>query len=542
MQSAQRRLDRWLEQAGQLGAKSASLAEPIEEISVSLEELNVALEELHQKQAELQAANLAIAKEKQRYQELFEFAPDGYLVTNATGIIQEANFPAAKLLDRHQARLVGKPLLLFISQAERPAFSTLLKRLEQEECIRGLELCLQPHNQSSFPVDISVAAVRDEQNRVTGLRWLLRDITQLKAAQAQSQQTQAALKSSEEQLRLITDNLPVLIAYVDSQQHFRFNNRAYEDWFEQPLTAITGKHIQEVLGEAVYQQIKPYVETVLSGQNVSFEMEIPYREVSSRWVKAIYIAHLDEGGAVRGFFALIDDISERKAIEKMKQDFISIVSHELRTPLTLIHGPLKLLAEGQLGSLPAEAQKMLDIANQSTERLVSLVNDILDIQRMESGNWNLKQQRCDAGKLMGQVIEIMQGMAQQQQLVLSINPISVPLWVDPDKFIQIGLNLLSNAMKFAFPGSTIWFTAKEEDNQVLFQLKDRGKGIPTDRLESIFGFFQQVDCSDSREKGGTGLGLAICRKIVVAHGGKIWAESTLGEGSSFYFTLPKFSD
>jgi PAS domain S-box-containing protein len=356
-------------------------------------------------------------------------------------------------------------------------------------------------------------------------------------------QAEQALRHSEEQLRLITDALPVLISYVDAQQHYRFNNRAYEDWLGQSRTEISGRHIQEVLGEAAYQQIRGHVGAALSGQQVTFEQEIPYKGGSPRWVSATYIPHVGKRGEVKGFFASIADISERKAMERMKDELISVVSHELRTPLTSIHGSLKLLATGRLGHLSAEGQQMLQIADENTDRLVRLVNDVLDLQRMESGLVNLDQQACDAAGLIRRAAGAMQGLAQQNGITLAINPDSIAVWADPDYIIQTLTNLIGNAIKFSPPGSTVSLAAqlKESDAaEALFQVRDRGRGIPADKLESIFGRFQQVDASDSRSKGGTGLGLAICRRIVERHGGKIWADSVLGEGSTFYFTLPRF--
>jgi signal transduction histidine kinase len=139
---------------------------------------------------------------------------------------------------------------------------------------------------------------------------------------------------------------------------------------------------------------------------------------------------------------------------------------------------------------------------------------------------------------MQQAVESIQALAAQQQISLIVNPTDAEVWATGDAIVQTLTNLLSNAIKFSPAGSTIHLSAENQTDFVLFQVSDRGRGIPADKLELIFGRFQQVDASDSREKGGTGLGLAICRSIVEGHGGKIWAESILGEGSTFCFTLP----
>ena len=201
-------------------------------------------------------------------------------------------------------------------------------------------------------------------------------------------QAEAALRQSEEQLRLITHALPVLISYVDNKQHYRFNNKAYEDWLGKSSSAIYGSHLKKIWGEECYQRMQSYVEVALSGQAVSYENEIVLADGRIRTVDVTYIPDIEEdlvnSNQIKGFFALTSDISEHKEIERMKDEFISVVSHELRTPLTSLHSALKILATGKLGSLSNEGQQMLTIANDSTERLVRLVNNVLDLQAWQS--------------------------------------------------------------------------------------------------------------------------------------------------------------
>lgn len=351
-------------------------------------------------------------------------------------------------------------------------------------------------------------------------------------------QAEAALRQSEEQLRLVTNALPVLIAYVDDQQQYRFNNNAYFDWLGKSPGEIYGSHLQHVWGEVCYQRMQLYVVSALSGHTVTYENEITLANGSQRSVDVTYVPHLDDQHIVKGFFALTSDISDRKAIERMKDEFISVVSHELRTPLTSLHSALKILATGRLGSLSTDGQQMLGIADESTERLVRLVNNVLDLQRIESGKVIMDRQIHNAADFMVQAAEAMQAMAQQHGVTLMAQPQDLMIWADSDYILQALTNLLSNAIKFSAPGDTVWLTAEAGQNEAIFRVRDEGQGIPADHLERIFERFQQVDSSDSRKKGGTGLGLTICRKIIEQHEGRIWAESTLGHGSTFSFTLP----
>jgi len=356
---------------------------------------------------------------------------------------------------------------------------------------------------------------------------------------------ESALRRSEEQLRLIANGLPVLIAYVDQQQHYRFNNEAYQNWLGLPPSEINGCHLQKVHGEAEYKQIQTYVETALTGQTVTYEQDIALIDGCVHSLSITYIPHLIEQNkldVVQGFFALTSDISDRKAIERMKDEFIAVVSHELRTPLTSIHSSLKILATGKLGNLSTKGQRMLQIADEQTERLVRLVNNVLDLQRIQSGKVRMTKKACNASELMIEAVQTMQAMAQEQGVKLLVEPVNFVVWADHDYIVQTLTNLLSNAIKFSPSRSTVWLSATNTKHKpidyITFAVQDQGQGIPKDGLETIFERFQQVDSSDSRKKGGTGLGLAICRQIVEGHGGEIWAESSLETGSTFYFTLP----
>ncbi len=364
-------------------------------------------------------------------------------------------------------------------------------------------------------------------------------------------EAEAALRRSEEQLRLVANGLPVLIAYVDKQQHYRFNNEAYQTWLGLSPQEISDCHLSQVHGAKEYKEIQQYIERVLSGQTLTYERDLVLQDGCVHSLSVTYIPHLDESKAqknIQGFFALTSDISDRKAIERMKDEFISVVSHELRTPLTSIHSSLKILATGKLGNLSTKGQRMLQIADEQTERLVRLVNNVLDLQRIQSGKVKMNKKACQAKELIVEAVQTMQSMAQEQEVKLLIDSVDFTVWADHDYIVQTLTNLLSNAIKFSPPSSSVWVSTTQNNLNhqppsipyITFIVQDRGQGIPQDRLEAIFERFQQVDSSDSRKKGGTGLGLAICRQIVEEHGGQIWAESDLDQGSTFYFTLPKF--
>jgi PAS domain S-box-containing protein len=447
-----------------------------------------------------------------------------------------------------QAKLVVPILQNFKSQSET-----------EGDCLWGLLIahqCQAPRQWTEFELELmqqlanQIGIALSQAELLENLEGLVTERTaKLRQEISERQEVEIALRRSEEQLRLIANGLPVLIAYVDKQQHYRFNNEAYQTWLGLSPTAIHGCHLSEVHGEEEYQQIQQYVELALAGRTVNYEKDIILLDDCVHSLSITYIPHLEANQEILGFFALTSDISDRKAIERMKDEFIAVVSHELRTPLTSIHSSLKILTTGKLGNLSEKGQRMLQIADEQTERLVRLVNNVLDLQRIQSGKVKMNKQACQVTDLMIEAVQTMQAMAQEQQVKLLVEPVTLLVWADHDYILQTLTNLISNAIKFSPPKSTVWLSASKQTNShrqqpktipyITFAVKDEGQGIPGDRLESIFERFQQVDSSDSRKKGGTGLGLAICRQIVEGHGGQIWAESCLEEGSSFYFTLPE---
>jgi len=302
---------------------------------------------------------------------------------------------------------------------------------------------------------------------------------------------------------------------------------------------VVGRNCRFLQGPDTDPQVIAQIRRAVAERKELKTTLLNYRKDGQLFWNELKIAPIfsDEGGLIY-FVGIQTDITDRRVVERMKDEFISVVSHELRTPLTSIRGALGLLASGLLSTQPENGQRMLEIAVNNTDRLVRLINDILDLERIESGKVTMTKETCDPANLMIQAVDTMRAMAEKAGVTLSVSPVSARLWADPDRIIQTLTNLLSNAIKFSPRGSTVWLTAEHQGEQMLFQVKDQGRGIPADYLETIFERFQQIDASDSRKKGGTGLGLAICRSIVQQHGGRIWAESTLGEGSTFCFTLP----
>ncbi|MEM8675614.1 MAG: ATP-binding protein [Cyanobacteria bacterium P01_G01_bin.67] len=264
-------------------------------------------------------------------------------------------------------------------------------------------------------------------------------------------------------------------------------------------------------------------------------LELDFSTKSGQVKTLLLSMELIELGGIKCTLQILNDITERKRLEN---EFISLVSHELRTPMTSTIGALDLLNSGQLGTLSDRGSQILQVAIRNSERLIRLVNDILDLERMKSGKIVIEPTPCSLKKLLVQAIETMEAMAQQAEVKLLLESCDITLDLDSDRMLQTLTNLLSNGIKFTEPGGIVKLQAKVTGDRCQIVVQDSGRGIPQDKLESIFERFQQVDASDSRSKGGTGLGLAICRHIIEEHQGKIWVESKLGTGSKFCLDLP----
>ena len=311
--------------------------------------------------------------------------------------------------------------------------------------------------------------------------------------------------------------------------------------------------------EAIYPQDRDRVAQAFFSKVSQGKFDEEYRIVRPdgeiRWIRDRGFPIHNSGGQPYRIAGLAEDISDRQAIQRMKDEFIAVVSHELRTPLTSIYGALDLLSSGLLSVQSERGQRAIAIAAENCERLVRLVNDILKLERLESSQIDLKREVVKTTALTRQAEKLIQLMADRAGIEISIVDPGFSICVDRDHIIQVLANLLNNAIKFSPRGSAVALTVELFCNHphsqsctqdtlpnappaIVFKVEDRGRGIPPDKLESIFERFRQVDASDSRRKGGTGLGLAICRSIIQQHSGQIWAESTLEKGSCFYFTVP----
>lgn len=480
-------------------------------------------------------AQRALERSEERYRAIFEESRDAIFIASETGQVVDMNPSGLALFGYSMDAMRGMKFrkLLFTPEDERLYLQDLEQRGSVEEC----RLQMRRQDGSSLKVLLTATVRTSDDGSASGYQGIIRDVTELQVAQ---ESLDRARRYSELILNSAGDGIygvdrDGVVTFVnpaaarmigwDVHQfvgqpehlavHHSHSDGAAYGWDRCPIhTSITEGSIHQVVDEVFWRR-----------NGLSFPVE---------YISTPIVVDDEIAGAVIAF----RDITERLEVERMKGEFVSVVSHELRTPLTSIRGSLGLLAGTMADALPDKGKRMLTIAVDSTERLTRLINDILDLERMSSGKMTMSRGPCDAAALVSQSIDAMTAMAENAHVTLSATVPEARLWADSDRVIQVLTNLLSNAIKFSEPETSVCVETQRLPRYVRFQIKDEGRGIPTDKLRSIFGQFQQVDASDSRKESGTGLGLAICHTIISQHDGVIWAESVDGKGSTFFFTLP----
>ncbi|MDI1268753.1 MAG: PAS domain S-box protein [Polaromonas sp.] len=473
-----------------------------------------------------------------------ESMADGVITATSEGLVVNANSAARHLFGYRLKDLLGQPVAMLLPARWKPGFSAFFATLadrpagfkESDTEVMGVR-----RDGSEFPVNVSFGDVNVGGRRL--FTAIIRDISERK-------RIADALRDSEAQLHQLTDNVPALMAYVDSEQRFQFHNKAYEEVFGLPREKIHGKTLLEIAGPEFYSRISGHVQEALSGYAVRYEREQVTASGERREYVMSYLPRYSEDGEdgeedkVIGFFSLGTDVTELKRIDRMKSEFVSTVSHELRTPLTSIRGSLGLVSGGVAGALPERARSLVEIAKNNCERLIRLINDILDSEKIESGKMQFELQPQELLPLLQQTLADNEGFAAQHQVKLALHAPRQPLkaLVDSDRLLQVMTNLLSNAIKFSPAQGTVLVLLGRHAGRVRVEVSDNGPGIPEEFRERIFQKFSQADSSDTRQKGGTGLGLAISKAIVERMDGSLGFTSKVDVGTTFFFELPEWRE
>jgi len=355
---------------------------------------------------------------------------------------------------------------------------------------------------------------------------------------------EAALAYERDLLHALMDNFPDTIYFKDTASRFTRINRAQAQLLGiDDINAAVGKTDHDFqpieLAQSAWAEEQQIVAT---GRPLIDRLEFnPTADGRPRWLSATKVPIKNDTGQVIGIVGMSRDITARQEIDRLKSEFITTVSHELRTPLTSIRGSLGLLAGGAAGEISHAAKTMVDIAYKNSERLTRLVNDILDIERIEGGKLAFQIAPLDLTRLVEQAIEANRGYGEQfgVTFVLTERLPDAHLRGDADRLNQVFTNLLSNAAKFSPAGGTVEVAVTRQDQLLRVSVTDRGQGVPAAFRARIFGKFAQADGSATRQNGGAGLGLSIAKAIVERHGGRIDYTSELDKGATFFVDLPE---
>jgi two-component system, OmpR family, sensor histidine kinase VicK len=481
-------------------------------------------------------AEEALLSSEARYRQGVESSLGFVFTCTMEGRLTSLNAFTAQTLGYRAEDLTGRPIAELLDPAGATTF---------QECLRSLET--REEWQGAIPVRRSDGvyrriAFRSRRMDMRGERSFIVnhgvDITE-------QHEAEEALHVATRQRELILKAVGDGIYGIDLEGRLTFINEAGARALGYQPEQLTGRDVHEIIhhshsdGTHYSKATSPILQALRRREAIRMRDEVFWRADGTSIPVEYTASPLIEDGRISGMVIAFQDISERRRLEKMKDEFISTVSHELRTPLTSLRASLGLISSGALDKRPEKQKQMVDMAIGNCDRLVRLVNDILDFEKVEKGHLPLRRLPVEGVDLLRRAADVGHSAAADAQIGFRIEAVPGVALADEDRVLQVLNELVSNAIKFSPPHTLIRLSAQPMGEQEIgFTVEDQGQGIPQEKLEHVFDRFQQGDASDTRALGGTGLGLALCRSIVEQHGGRIWAESTVGKGSRFLFTLP----
>ncbi len=481
-------------------------------------------------------AEQALLSSEARYRQVVESSLGFVFTCTTEGRMTSLNAFTAETLGYRVEDLTGRPVTDLLDSTGASTF---------QECLHTLET--KDEWQGAMPVRRSDGvyrriAFRSRRMELRGERpFILSHGVDI----SEQHEAEEALHLATRQRELILESVGDGIYGIDLEGKLKFINQAGAKALGYKAEELAGHDVHEIVhhshadGTAYSRITSPILQGMRRRETVRMHDEVFWRADGSSFPVEYTASPLIEDGAISGMVVAFQDISERRRLEKMKDEFISTVSHELRTPLTSLRASLGLISSGSLDKRPEKQRQMVEMAIGNCDRLVRLVNDILDFDKVEKGRLPLRRIPVQTLDLLRRAADVAHNAASQVHITFRIEASPAIVLADEDRILQVLNELVANAIKFSQPDTLIRLgTRPQGENEVCFIVEDQGHGIAPEKLEHIFNRFQQGDASDSRALGGTGLGLALCRSIVEQHNGRIWAESTLGKGSRFLFTLP----
>ena len=372
----------------------------------------------------------------------------------------------------------------------------------------------------------------DENGEVIGILGIGQDITERK-------RMGEMLLNAAQEWRTTFDAISDILCLIDLERKVIRCNRA--------MTTLLGKPFSDIIGQSCYELMHGTSEPIdgcpFDRMRRTRRSETIFLQRDNQWFNISVDPLLDEEGNLIGGVHIMTDITKEKDIDKMKTELISNVSHELRTPLSTIKEGISLMYEGTLGSLHPDQKHMLATVKNNIDRLARLINDLLDISKIEAGKMELRKSSVNIASLLEEVFSSFQNQSKinETRLIISVNKDIHSIYIDRDRIYQVMTNLIANSIKFTPAGGRITVATKDMENEVEISVTDTGVGISPQNIAGLFDRFSQFNRVYGPGDGGTGLGLAISKEIVEMHGGRIWVQSEVGGGSTFTFSIPKMS-
>lgn len=475
-----------------------------------------------------------------RFQDLLESVPDGIVMVNQEGRIVLSNAQAERLFGYQRAELLGQAIEVLLPHATRAAHvghrSEYFRHPGPRAMGRGIELFGLRKDGTEFPVEISLSPIETEAG--TLVMSAIRDIGDRKKA--------------EQKFRGLLESAPDAIIIVDQAGEVVIANSQAESVFGYTRSQMIGSKIEMLMPER-FRQMHPhrrdgfFADPRVRPMGVGLEL-YGLRQDGSEFPIEISLSPLEtEDGTLVS--SAIRDITERKRIEhrlhqasRMKSEFLANMSHELRTPLNGIIGFSELLFDGKVGPVNEKQKEYLGDILSSGEHLLQLINDVLDLSKVEAGRMDLYPQAFDTAKAISEIRAVVSPISKKKdiQVRVEVHPEATITTLDLQKFKQVLFNLLSNAVKFTDEGGTVTVTAdRDGQGRLCLAVRDTGIGIEEADLQRVFQEFTQIDSGNARRYEGTGLGLALTRKLVEFQGGSIAVVSRSGAGSTFTVVLPQ---
>ncbi|GGY63618.1 hypothetical protein GCM10011613_04160 [Cellvibrio zantedeschiae] len=481
-----------------------------------------------------------IEQQEQRRLELFNqrFAMDQHAIVSITdtqGIIRYVNDKFCDISGYARDELVGKNHNIIHShEHDHHFFEALWNTIIAGKVWRG-EICNQSKSGHPYWVNATIVPFLDDHGKPYQFIGILTDISA-------SKHMAEKIIASERQHRNLIESVSEVIFQMDSEGSLLFLNSAWE--------AITHFTIAETLGRNFldFVHINDFDQAVSIFKNLcdktidTYKGELRFNSKTEKycWLELTLQSEIDEDTNTLAFTGTLNDVTERRRIAQVQSEFVSVVSHELRTPITSIRGALGLLDAGMAGPIADEPLKLIKIAHKNSQRLVALVNDILDMEKLMAGKMSLNMDYINLASLVELAIESNSAYAHtyNTRFELCDHPSGIKVIADADRLMQVMSNLFSNAAKFSPPDRAVEISLSIADNKAKVSVRDHGAGIPIEFRARIFSAFAQADSSDTRKQGGTGLGLKISKTLIEKMGGNIGFESELGVGTCFWFSLP----